>query len=92
MSILFFWTIRITLFFLILALVFALIRLVKGPSAPDRVVALDSLYTSGLMLMLVLGMFYGSRMYFEAALLIAMFGFVGSTAMSKFLLRGEVIE
>ena len=42
--------------------------------------------------MLVLGIRYASSMYFEAALLIALFGFVGSAALAKFLLRGEVIE
>jgi len=45
-----------------------------------------------MLLMLVLGMLYASNHYFEAALLVALFGFVGSTAMAKFLLRGEVIE
>jgi multicomponent K+:H+ antiporter subunit F len=42
--------------------------------------------------MLVLGIVYASNVYFEAAMLIALFGFVGSTAIAKFLLRGEVIE
>ena len=42
--------------------------------------------------MLVLGIRYASDMYFEAALLIALFGFVSSAALAKFLLRGEVIE
>ena len=63
-----------------------------GPSAQDRVLALDYLYIIGMLMMLVLAIRYASDMYFEAALLIALFGFVGSTAMAKFLLRGEVIE
>ena len=54
--------------------------------------ALDCMYLCGMLLMLVLGLLYGSSNYFEAALLIAVFSFVGSTAMAKFLLRGEVIE
>ncbi|MFT4243249.1 MAG: K+/H+ antiporter subunit F [Acidovorax sp.] len=69
-----------------------LVRLLKGPSAQDRVLALDCMYLNGMLLMLVLGIVYGSSNYFEAALLIALFSFVGSTAMAKFLLRGEVIE
>ena len=54
--------------------------------------ALDFLYVNGMLVMLVLGIRYASDMYFEAALLIALFGFVGSAALAKFLLRGEVIE
>jgi multicomponent K+:H+ antiporter subunit F len=74
------------------AMVLTLIRLFKGPSEQDRVLALDYLYIIGMLMMLVLGIRYASDMYFEAALLIALFGFVGSFALAKFLLRGEVIE
>lgn len=77
---------------LVLAMLLALVRLVRGPAAQDRVLALDNLYTSAMLLMLVLGLTYKSSMYFEGALLVALFGFVGSAAMAKFLLRGEVIE
>ncbi|MEO8626498.1 MAG: K+/H+ antiporter subunit F [Betaproteobacteria bacterium] len=67
-------------------------RLFRGPTAQDRVLALDYLYINGLLIILTLGIRYASNMYFEVALLIAVFGFVSSTAMAKFLLRGEVIE
>ena len=70
----------------------ALLRVLGGPAAQDRIVALDFLYVTGMLAMLALGIRYASSMYFEAALLIAMFGFVSSTALAKFLLRGEVIE
>ena len=70
----------------------ALLRLYRGPSAQDRVLAMDLIYTIGLLVMMVLAIRYRSSMYFEAALLIALFGFVSSMAMAKFLLRGEVIE
>jgi multicomponent K+:H+ antiporter subunit F len=73
-------------------MVLTLIRLFKGPSAQDRVLALDYLYIVAMLMMLVLGIRYSSDTYFEAALLIALFGFVGSFALAKFLLRGEVIE
>ena len=86
------WSLRAALLLLVLAMAFAAIRLQKGPSAQDRVLALDCLYVSGMLAMLVLALTYGSSMYFEVALLIALFGFVGSMAMAKFLLRGEVIE
>ena len=82
----------LALFMLALAMGCALIRLLKGPYAQDRVLALDCMYLSGMLVMLVLGLLYGSKNYFEAALLLALFSFVGSMAMAKFLLRGEVIE
>lgn len=69
-----------------------LVRLVRGPRAQDRVLALDLLYFQGMLTMLVLGIRYGTDTYFEAALLIALLGFVSSSAMAKFILRGEVIE
>lgn len=75
-----------------LAMLLTLIRLFRGPSAQDRVLALDYLYILAMLMMLVLGIRYASDTYFEAALLIALFGFVGSFALAKFLLRGEVIE
>jgi multicomponent K+:H+ antiporter subunit F len=75
-----------------LAMLLTLIRLFIGPSAQDRVLALDYLYLLAMLMMLVLGIRYASNTYFEAALLIALFGFVGSFALAKFLLRGEVIE
>jgi len=70
----------------------AAVRLLKGPSAQDRVLALDACYANAMLLLVVLGMRFGSVLYFEIALLIALFGFVGSAAMAKFLLRGEAIE
>jgi multicomponent K+:H+ antiporter subunit F len=75
-----------------LAMALAAWRLLRGPKAQDRVLALDFLYINGMLVILVLGIRFGSSMYFVAALLIALFGFVGSAALAKFLLRGELIE
>ena len=75
-----------------LASVLVLYRLIRGPRAQDRVFALDLLYFHAMLVMLVLGIRQRSDMYFEAALLIALFSFVSSSAMAKFILRGEVIE
>lgn len=74
------------------ASVLVLYRLIRGPRAQDRVFALDLLYFHAMLVMLVLGILYGSDLYFEVALLIAVLGFVSSSAMAKFILRGEVIE
>jgi multicomponent K+:H+ antiporter subunit F len=74
------------------AMLLALWRALRGPSAQDRVLAVDFVTIVAMMLMLVVGIRYGSSTYFEPALLLALFAFVGSTAGAKFLLRGEVIE
>lgn len=69
----------------------AALRVFRGPTAQDRVLALDFIYVVGMLVMLVLAVRYDSEMYFEGALLMVLFGFVGSVALAKFLLRGEVI-
>ena len=84
--------IGVTLVLYALAVVLGALRLVRGPHAQDRVLALDFLFVVVLLTMLVLAIRYQSSMYFEATLLLALFGFVGSAGLAKFLLRGEVIE
>lgn len=81
-----------TLTMFVLAMALALLRVLRGPNAQDRVLALDFLYVVGMLVLLVLAIRDDSRMYFEGALLMVLFGFVGSLALAKFLLRGEVIE
>ena len=81
-----------TLLLYVAAMLLGLMRLMHGPNAQDRVLALDFLYVVGMLVMLVLAIRYRSEMYFEGALLMVLFGFVGTVAMAKFLLRGEVIE
>ena len=76
----------------VLAMAFASIRLIRGPGAQDRVLALDVLYVNGMLSLLMLGLRSTSTVYFDMALLIALFAFIGSMALTKFLLRGEVIE
>ncbi|MGB4466924.1 MAG: K+/H+ antiporter subunit F [Azovibrio sp.] len=68
------------------------LRLLIGPSAQDRVLALDTLWICSMLMCLLLGIRYGSMIYFEVALLIALLGFVSTIAMAKFLMRGEIIE
>ena len=67
-------------------------RLVRGPRAQDRVLALDTLYIDAMLLMVLFGMRLASTLYFEIALVIGMLGFVSTVALAKFLMRGEVIE
>ncbi|MEX5748602.1 K+/H+ antiporter subunit F [Massilia sp. X63] len=68
------------------------LRLLLGPAAHDRVLALDTLWICAILLALVLGIRFGTQVYFEVAILIALVGFVSTVAMAKFLMRGEIIE
>jgi multicomponent K+:H+ antiporter subunit F len=67
-------------------------RLARGPDAPDRILALDTLSINTIALVMLLGLARATSVYFEAALLIAMMGFVGTAALCKFLLSGDIIE
>jgi multicomponent K+:H+ antiporter subunit F len=75
-----------------LAMLLATIRLMLGPRAQDRVLALDTLYVNAMLLILTFGIRSGVSLYFEAAIVIGMLGFVSTSALARFLLRGEVIE
>ncbi len=78
------------------AFVFALAlsawRLLRGPSLVDRILALDTLYINTLALLVLLGIQRGTPLYFEAALVIAMLGFASTVVLSKYLLRGDIVE
>ncbi len=74
------------------ALVLNSIRLLIGPSTADRILALDTLYINSIALIVLLGLYFASDMYFESALLIAMLGFVSTAALAKYMLRGDIIE
>lgn len=76
----------------VLAMLCALVRLFIGPAAQDRILALDTFYINGMLTLLMLGIRSDSTAYFDMALVIALFGFVSTIALAKFLLRGEVIE
>jgi multicomponent K+:H+ antiporter subunit F len=67
-------------------------RLLRGPDAPDRILALDTLYINAVAVAVLIGISFDTPMYFEAALAIALMGFVGTVALAKFLLRGDVVD
>ena len=75
-----------------LAMICAAFRMFRGPRAQDRILGLDALYMNAMLLLLTFGIHYGTRFYFDAALVIALLGFTATAALAKFLLRGEVIE
>ncbi len=75
-----------------LSLLLNIWRLLIGPSIPDRILALDTMYINTIALIILYGINMGTDLYFEAALLIAMLGFVSTVAVCKYLLRGDIIE
>jgi multicomponent K+:H+ antiporter subunit F len=77
---------------LALALALSAWRLFIGPSLPDRILALDTLYINALALLVVLGVQWADKVFFEMALLIGLLGFVGTVALAKYLLRGDIVE
>ena len=87
-----YWSIAIAQVLLAVAMAFACLRMFRGPRAQDRVLGLDTLYVNSMLLLITYGIRVGSPIYFEAALIIGLLGFVATVALAKFLLRGEVIE
>jgi multicomponent K+:H+ antiporter subunit F len=80
------------LLMMVAALVLTMWRLLRGPSVADRIVALDTLSINTVALLVLLGIVRDSALYFEAAILIALLGFLGTVALCKFVLRGDVVE
>ena len=80
--------------FIVLAIgqILAMVRVVIGPTSADRILALDTMVINALGLVVVLGIYQGTQIYFEVSLLIAMLGFVSTVALTRFLLRGDIIE
>ena len=77
---------------IVIALLLNAWRLLRGPDATDRILALDTLYIHAAALIILYGILIGRTDFFEAALLIALLGFVSTMALAKFLLRGDIIE
>ena len=82
----------VTLLMLAAAIALAAVRLVLGPSPPDRIMALDALYVDTVAIAVLLGIRYNSFAYFEAALLIALMGFVSTVALARYAARGDVLH
>lgn len=86
------WSITAAQILLGLAMLITLYRVIAGPRAQDRVLALDAMYVISMLLLVTFGMRVGTDIYFEVAFLISLLGFVSTVALAKFLMRGEVIE
>ena len=86
------WSVAYGFICILLAMLCCTVRLLIGPTAHDRVLALDTLWMCAMLLALMMGITFGNLIYFEAAMLIAMLGFVSTIALTKFMMRGEIIE
>lgn len=91
-AVIMFWSLALAQTAVAVAMLLALRRMLVGPRAQDRVLGLDTLYVCSMIELLLFGIRSGSAIYFEAALIIGMLGFVATVALAKFLMRGEVIE
>jgi len=86
------WALNFALLAVGAALLLCAWRLLRGPELPDRVLALDTMYVNIVALVVLLGLRQGSKLFFEAAMLIALLGFVATVALARYLTRGDVIE
>ncbi len=77
---------------IMLSMLFCVIRLIIGPSAQDRALAMDTLWVCTMLFVLLMGIRFESLLYFDIAILIALTGFISTIAVAKFLMRGEIIE
>ena len=87
-----FWMLTIAQLLLALAMAAAAYRIIRGPRAQDRIVSLDALYVNAMLVLVIFGIKTGTTVYYEVALIVGLLGFVGTVALAKFLMRGEVIE
>lgn len=86
------WALNFAIAAVALAMVLCGWRLLRGPTAPDRLLALDTLYMNALALIVLLGLRWGTGLLFEAALIVALLGFVSTVALARFITRGDVVE
>lgn len=86
------WSLWIAFSAVAIAQVLAMMRLVVGPNTGDRILALDTMVVNVIGMIVLLGMYQGTKIYFEVSLIIAMLGFVSTVAYARFVLRGDIIE
>ena len=84
-----FW---ISLIGIVLSMALFVYRLIKGPTAPDRVIALDAMGVTLISVVGLLSILVGTSFYLEIILLLAILSFIGTVAFSKFIEKGAIIE
>jgi len=86
------WALNVALVVVAVAFLLCGWRLLRGPETTDRLLALDTLYMNAVALIVLLGMRWQTPLLFEAALMVAMLGFVSTVALARYLSRGDVVE
>jgi len=86
------WSVFAAFAIVAISQIMAMLRLWVGPSTGDRILALDTMFINAIGIIVLLGIAQGTQIYFEAALIIAMLGFVSTVAYARFVLRGDIIE
>jgi len=86
------WALDFAILAIAVAVALCLWRLLRGPEITDRVLALDTLHINAVALAILLGLRLNTLLLFEAALIIAMLGFVSTVALARYLARGDVVE
>jgi multicomponent K+:H+ antiporter subunit F len=86
------WALDFALVAVAVSLLMCAWRLLRGPELPDRVLALDTMYVNVVALVVLIGLRQGTKLYFEAAMLVALLGFVATVALARYLSRGDVVE
>ncbi len=86
------WAVALAFTLLGAALLLYSWRLLYGPTLPDRIVALDTLYLNAVALLVLIGIHFDSTLYFEVALFIALLGFISTVALCRFVSRGRLFE
>jgi multicomponent K+:H+ antiporter subunit F len=86
------FALHLTALLVAVAILLTLVRLVRGPTLADRILALDTLAVNAIALVLLWGLARGSDLWFEAALILAMTGFVGTVALARYRIGGDLIE
>lgn len=82
------WALPLAAGLFVAAMLLAMVRLLKGPSPVDRVLALDTLYVCALALLLLVALRMGTVIHREAVLILALLGFAGTVALAALLARG----
>jgi multicomponent K+:H+ antiporter subunit F len=75
-----------------LAILMNLWVVMMGAETADRILALDTMFINAIAMMVLYGIFAGTEIFFEAAMIVAMLGFVSTVAYARFILRGNIIE
>jgi len=86
------WALNLGIVTITIAVVLCAVRLLRGPTMTDRVLALDTLYMNAVALIVLLGIRWNTALLFEGALLVAMLGFASTVALARYLSRGDVVE